>query len=258
MALTGFAIQINAILVNSSFYTSVLQGLVAQFPDSIFWNFPLSPMFNQWQALYLDYPADNFLLRLIQSENSVFGFLILILGVLCLMITTFIWSQHKGSTLFSSKTSLVLLPVPAIMLLFAFLLVLRLDPFYYGLTAPVEEACKKIDASASFDDLIVVRPYPSQLWYAFLNQDCTRYNWYSLPYGHNLAEEQTAQNLILGLLNKLPSSASQIWLIQPSAPPDSDSDINLVAELNKSAQFENEFSVGKGTLSISVYISKNH
>ncbi len=258
IAFWGFVIQLNAILVNSSFYTTVLQEKVTDFPNSLFWNFSLSPMLNQWKAIYLDYPVDNFLLRLIGSENSSLGYLFLILGVISLISVIFIGFQYKNSILFSPKVSLFLLPIPSVLLLGVFLLVLKLDPFYRDWITPVEQACQKINASSLPDDLIVVKPYPSRFWSAFLNQDCIQNNWFSLPQDDNLQDKQTAQDLVSGLMHRLPSRTAHIWLIQPVTPPAADTDVDLLTELNKSAQFESEILIDQGLVSIQLYISKTH
>lgn len=259
IAFWGFVIQWNAIVVNSSFYTTVLQEKVTDFPNSLFWNFSLSPMLNQWKAIYLDYPVDNFLLRLVGSENSSLGFLFLILGVISLISVIFIGFQYKNSILFSPKVSLFLLPIPSVLLLSAFLLVLKLDPFYRDWITPVEQACQITNASSLPDDLIVVKPYPSKFWYVFLNQDCIQKNWFSLPHDDDIPNKQTAQNLVFGLLDRLPSRTARIWLIQPVAPSDAaDTNVNLLTELNQSVQLESEILVDQGSVSIQLYISKTH
>lgn len=212
----GFVIQINAILVNSSLYTSVLIENSNNYPYSEYWNVLNSPAIHQWRLLLEGHPSNLMILRILQQNAYPLpAYLFLISGFLLITLLFFVLFFYSKKLQRHFIFSLAALGVIT-MLLFSFIRVH--DPFYAELAPLVEQACQIINSSRTESALVVIQPYPSSLWATFANQDCLPGKWYSLPDDDFMYQSTVSVDLIDNLFRNNDVAWDEVWLVRQVQP----------------------------------------
>ena len=212
LGVLGFAIQLNAILVNSSLYTSYLMEHSKNFPVSEYWNLFTAPAFNQWRLLLEGETVNLMLYRIIQTPNyGLVGVLWLICGILLLgLLLASLFSDILSPFNYYLEMGVLGLIFLA---LFSFLVVR--DPFYQELTLVADQVCQKINSVPEDKSIVIFQPYPDPLWLTLINRNCLNGNWYSFPEDDTILTTQASSDAVNTFLAKTAPSFSKIWLILP-------------------------------------------
>lgn len=210
--LMGTFIQLGAAVFNPIEYNWLLFEKSQDFSSEVIWSLGKAPLWGQWSFLIKGVKPDVALWRLFENENMalfVFVVLILLLAGFLFVVWRNLNDPREAANIKKLTQSAVLIGVS----LAAFIWFYGKDTYYHLYSPQIVEVCNELNNRVTQRDLVLIKPYRSKIWFYFMNSNCLKYKWYSLPYNIEIINSPDAMGLTARLLDENASSAERIWLV---------------------------------------------
>jgi len=208
----GTWIQLGAVIFNPIDYNFLLFEKAQDVSADIMWNFAITPVLGQWRLLMHGVEPDLAIWRLFQDKKI--ASLVLVILVLCLMgLLSKLWIELYTRESVGNLNALLPSITLVIFTVVGFLNLYNKDSYYYLQSSPLMNVCSELKQRVTADDIVLIKPYRAKIWFYFMNADCVKYHWYSLPYNIEIRNDYEARNLVTRLLKEKASSAERIWLV---------------------------------------------
>lgn len=216
----GIGIQMGAVIFNSIEYNFLLFEKSKDVYADIMWGNLGVPLWGQWSLFLYGVKPDLTIWRLFQNEKSALLALIglgLVLAGLFAALWIELYKKQEMPNLSKLSLSLALIAIATT----GFMMFYNKDT-YYDLQSPqIRNTCIELKERVTKEDIVLIKPYRSRIWFYFMNADCLQYEWYSLPYAIEIRDDPVARQMILRLIDEKAKSAEHVWLVnQVWAEPD--------------------------------------
>jgi len=216
VSVVGVLIQIGAVIFHASSYDGILFNEFQQdFPEKIIWSIPHMPIWGQWKLaltgtepallLWRDFAAQPTLVIMVTLAGFIF-----VAGMLF-----FLKQNLKDEQVHQSNYSPLFTSLGIQFSLFVLALNLSTyDPFYLSShSSDLRKICTQLNLNQEYLDAVVVKPYTGDVWYYFMNNDCTKTEWFSLPFGSQIESSPEIKALAYNLFTTRLMISDRVWLV---------------------------------------------
>ena len=208
----GMFIQLGAVIINPSEYNWKLFEKADVFSTEVVWSFSNAPILGQWSQFLHGVKPDLAIWRSFENENAAYFFLSTVMLFLAWLIF-YVWTDLNKEQNLDSYNRIILSLGCIVFALAAFVLFYHKDAYYHSQSAQIKSMCNELKDQVNADDIVLIKPYRSKTWFYFMNSDCIKYPWYSLPYNIEIKNNLDARSLTTRLLIEKISKADRVWLV---------------------------------------------
>lgn len=216
VSMLGMLIQVGAVVFHEFSYDLLLfDELQQDFPDKVVWNFSKMPVFGQWKLAFNGTEPALLFWRVFTAQ-PIMVMVIVFVGFVFVVGILYILKQNSKNELANHNAYLFLFTSLAIQIsLIALVFNLSVyDPFYFSShLGDLKKICIQLNQLEKPADAVVVKPYSGDTWYYFMNNDCAKAEWFSLPFGSQMASSLRTKALAYDLLTKKLIDSKRIWLV---------------------------------------------
>lgn len=208
----GTFIQLGAVIFNPSEYNWRLFEKVQTFSTEVVWSFSNAPLWGQWGLFAQGVMPDLAIMR--SFENVVSSVLVLLVVALLLIWLLFYFWINLDTDRKGVNYDRIILSFTCVALsTLVFVAIYNNDAYYHLQSSQVEGMCNELKNRVSVNDIVLIKPYRSKIWFYFMNSDCLKYEWYSLPYNIELINDPEARDLVARFFNEKAGSPDHVWLV---------------------------------------------
>lgn len=210
--ITGFIIQLPAVLFNSSHYAAISYASTPTSFSENLWDFSAFPIFRQWEMAKI--PLYDLMLWRTFSVEPFFVLIVIFVALMLFFLSIYWLFFRQASQIF--WTPLITF---ALLFIFLFGMILKTgvsDPFYnVKANLPL---CGFLQSNIEPDDLLIVDAYPESIWYFLSAYECRQEVWYSLPYEYERDKSSLSYEYVQSLLSDLlDDRVARVWIVSEGA-----------------------------------------
>ncbi len=210
---TGFLLQLPAILFNSSLFFVRMYTSRSIEISKIFWDLKKSPILLQW-GIFNDPQFDLLISRVFPYQPVAVTLYVFIAILFAIISLRWLYIDVFNPLISARILQIRILFSSSVMILLvcSVLFLGRYDPFYR--TQEFKPLCDLLQDKISHEDVVVIYSYPGDLWDYFSNAECGQGVWYSLPYRYYKDVGSQGYQMGVDLFSTIKTSGySHLWFI---------------------------------------------